>query len=539
MTNEIPGASAYPSVISELQKPSPSQIIELFELEFSQSLHNSSDIYRFHAGLNATGLTQPVVFAGKTYAPFPIEAEGFEYNSKGTLPRPVIRVSNALSSISALLLSVNYKSPGNDLCGAKLTRIRTLARFLDHANFAGGVNPYGQPDPEAIMPLEIYYVDRKVVENRTLVEFELASSFDLAGVRAPKRQCMSNLCPWVYRSAECGYTGTVYFNENDTAVTLVAATNFTAGNASLNAGQVLNTGQSITSSNGWYRSVIEPDGNFVTYSKNGTPVWFTNTSGQSISTYVQVFNDNFGVLKLTSPATLIWSSSLNSRVFTSISIVGYLPEGTNFYGRNVTFSVELFGEITYDSYNGVWKNNLNQTVAENDYRTIQYTFTRPLRSLTVNITAQAKVFNYDKYSFYNGNLFYQITSISHVSNTGTWGDDQLFYAYTNNGVSDTNPFKQTDYITYTTIAAQFRVLSTGPTVARLTQENNGALKLYDSGSAVLWTSGFSSSKEPLVGGGSNDPAADVCGKRLTSCEARFGQNNPLPFGGFPGLGNLY
>ena len=34
--------------------------------------------------------------------------------------------------------------------------------------------------------------------------FELASVFDLAGVRAPKRSCL-NMCQWVYKSAECGY----------------------------------------------------------------------------------------------------------------------------------------------------------------------------------------------------------------------------------------------------------------------------------------------------------------------------------------------
>jgi lambda family phage minor tail protein L len=28
---------------------------------------------------------------------------------------------------------------------------------------------------------------------------------------------------------------------------------------------------------------------------------------------------------------------------------------------------------------------------------------------------------------------------------------------------------------------------------------------------------------------------DVCGKRLSSCQARFG-TQPLPFGGFPGVG---
>ena len=31
----------------------------------------------------------------------------------------------------------------------------------------------------------------------------------------------------------------------------------------------------------------------------------------------------------------------------------------------------------------------------------------------------------------------------------------------------------------------------------------------------------------------SDPAHDVCGKRLSSCKLRFGEKNPLPYGGFP------
>jgi len=38
------------------------------------------------------------------------------------------------------------------------------------------------------------------------------------GVRAPKRQCIANICQWVYRSTECGYTGTNYFDTNDVPV---------------------------------------------------------------------------------------------------------------------------------------------------------------------------------------------------------------------------------------------------------------------------------------------------------------------------------
>jgi lambda family phage minor tail protein L len=63
----------------------------------------------------------------------------------------------------------------------------------------------------------VYFVDRKSAENRDVVEFELASAFDMAGVRAPKRQCITR-CQWVYRSAECSYSGTNYFNASDVAV---------------------------------------------------------------------------------------------------------------------------------------------------------------------------------------------------------------------------------------------------------------------------------------------------------------------------------
>jgi lambda family phage minor tail protein L len=91
--------------------------------------------------------------------------------------------------------------------GAKFTRIRTLGRYLDGVNFPGGTNPYGSPDPTAEFPREIYYIDRKAAENRDLIEFELASAFDLIGVRAPKRQCIANICQWVYKSTECSYSG--------------------------------------------------------------------------------------------------------------------------------------------------------------------------------------------------------------------------------------------------------------------------------------------------------------------------------------------
>lgn len=203
--------------VSDLQAVAPSAVIELFELELNTTQHGISETYRFHAGtsLNNNG---ELVWAGNNYLRFPIEADGFEYSGNGQLPRPKIRCSNIMGTITALLLSLP-----DGLEGAKVTRIRTLARYIDAVNFPGGTNPYGTPDPTAEFPREIYYIDRKTAETRDVVEFELAAAFDLAGVRAPKRQCIANICQWVYRSTECGYTGTNYFNENDQPVASAGA----------------------------------------------------------------------------------------------------------------------------------------------------------------------------------------------------------------------------------------------------------------------------------------------------------------------------
>ena len=145
----------------------------------------SVDIYRFHSGsnLNANG---KIVWDGNDYLRFPILASGFAFQG-GQLPRPKISISNATGLMTTLLLSMNQITAGNDLTGAILTRIRTLAKFIDAVNFADGQNTTA--DATAEFPREIYGIDRKSIETRELVEFELAAPTDLAGVRIPKRQC--------------------------------------------------------------------------------------------------------------------------------------------------------------------------------------------------------------------------------------------------------------------------------------------------------------------------------------------------------------
>ena len=188
-------------IFSSLQDINPSAIIELFTLQLKTALHGSNTLYRFHAGsnLNANG---KIVWDGNEYLRFPVQATGFAFQ-KGQLPRPKLIVSNggnqgsslANLSFSAILLSVNETTAGNDLTGAVVTRIRTLAQFIDAVNFANGQN--ATADPNAEFPQEIYSIDRKSSENREVVEFELAAPTDLAGVRIPGRQCTRTVFPAV------------------------------------------------------------------------------------------------------------------------------------------------------------------------------------------------------------------------------------------------------------------------------------------------------------------------------------------------------
>tara|TARA_Y100000004_G_scaffold118233_1_gene132879 strand:- start:189 stop:1178 length:990 start_codon:yes stop_codon:yes gene_type:complete len=320
--------------VSALQEINPGAVIELFTLQLDATLHGSNTIYRFHNGanLNANG---EVVWAGNSYLRFPIECTGFEFTGTGTLPRPTISVSNIFGTLTAIMQDVNQTTVGNDLNGAKLTRIRTLARFLDAVNFApqtvtststqtvadpadgetvtytvtvvqdsGGANvfaingvqkpvitmkrgstyifnqshssnvnhplriksdaggqqttvnagtlgtdatvtyspaypsapndlryycqthgnnmgntitmnnpntiqqtttsssttqsnPFGTPDPTAEFPQEIYFLDRKVSENRDIVQWEAVSALDLVNVKLPKRIATRDIFPGI------------------------------------------------------------------------------------------------------------------------------------------------------------------------------------------------------------------------------------------------------------------------------------------------------------------------------------------------------
>ena len=230
--------TAISATYSDLTLSNPSAIIELFQVRLSAELHGSNDIYYFHAGINDFG-DADIVFADQAYARIPVKAEGFEYTNTGTMPRPTLTISNLGSGMTSLLLLANQTTAGNDLGGAEVRRIRTLKKYLDRTNFreeGPALNNQGSDnflvaqngdslrykrsldnpteDPNARFPDERWFIDRKASETRDAITFELASKFDLAGQKLPRRQIIANICQWKYRSPECSYGGTNYFNED-------------------------------------------------------------------------------------------------------------------------------------------------------------------------------------------------------------------------------------------------------------------------------------------------------------------------------------
>ena len=179
---------------TEIQSLSPSAVIELFVLDTSAL---GGSLYYFHPGTN--GLGSSVVWQGVTYSPFPIQMEGFEWSSKGTLPRPTLTVAALDGVVGGLVHNLN------DLVGATVTLKRTFAKYLDTANFPGNVNPTA--DPTVYFPDEPWKVERKSLETSDVIQFELATPMDIQGAKIPKRRVLANLCAWTFKGTECGYSG--------------------------------------------------------------------------------------------------------------------------------------------------------------------------------------------------------------------------------------------------------------------------------------------------------------------------------------------
>ena len=196
----------------------PDAIIELYEIDFSSIQSNfdqffeehgvninAEPVYRFTPMINGNN---PIIWNGKSYQPMPVKMQGFEHKTEGNLPRPTFSLANPEGIFSKIVYS------NQDFLNCKVTRKRTFARFLDDENFQNKnlndnyKNPFGSSDVKAYFPEDIYYIHRKILENKEEIQFELVSPLELDNAWVPARNVMSNYCNWTYRcSVGCGYRG--------------------------------------------------------------------------------------------------------------------------------------------------------------------------------------------------------------------------------------------------------------------------------------------------------------------------------------------
>lgn len=161
-------------------------------------------IYRFHNSINLT--RSHVYWRGNKYYAAPIIADGFDINSRGTTPTPTLSISVDDSAIEILTLLKQQIKRLNGLIGAKVTRIKTFVKYIDEINFIDKEKPKNfEADPNIEISRDIFYIDRKLSENKYRIDLQLASLIDVEGVILPSRVVTSNRCPFKYRGWGCLY----------------------------------------------------------------------------------------------------------------------------------------------------------------------------------------------------------------------------------------------------------------------------------------------------------------------------------------------
>lgn len=150
-------------------------------------------VFRFHNHKTAAGAA--IGFgAWGSFTPFPIDADGFDRSTKGTLPTPRLKVSNIGGVLFAVLRVTG------DLSGALFTRLVVKEKYTD-----GG----SSPDDTQIVSKEVWELDHKANQDEHELEFVLRAILDVEDYMLPGRQIIADSCSSrvIYRGPDCGHTG--------------------------------------------------------------------------------------------------------------------------------------------------------------------------------------------------------------------------------------------------------------------------------------------------------------------------------------------
>lgn len=160
------------TIIQEAQLPAPSPYVELFDLDTTNI--GGGNIFHFTQYLNSASL---IIWQTNAYAPVPIQVQGFEWNATtASPPTPTMTISNVQKVILPYIISLG------DLVGAKVTRWRTFAKFLDQ-----GTNP----DPTQFWK-DTYLIQQKTTHDKNNIQYALCSPMDRPGLMLPLRQILKD-----------------------------------------------------------------------------------------------------------------------------------------------------------------------------------------------------------------------------------------------------------------------------------------------------------------------------------------------------------
>ena len=208
------------TIEADLQQGWHDAIVELIDLDLSTITSDPADIFYFTNQLKPDDTK--IQWKGNVYEPIPIAAAGYEKSTTGQIAQPTLTVANVLGTFTQVINELD------DLVGAKVTRRRTLGKYLD-----------GEPDADPLQefPIDVFYIERKTQETSMVISWQLASVLDLEGLKLPRRIITQNYCQWRYRGSECGFTGPALYGNNDRYIDTTGLSAFAI--AVINAGKLV------------------------------------------------------------------------------------------------------------------------------------------------------------------------------------------------------------------------------------------------------------------------------------------------------------
>ncbi|ECC9939337.1 phage minor tail protein L, partial [Salmonella enterica subsp. enterica] len=186
--------------LNETTKAEQSAKVDLWEFDLTAI---GGERYFFCNEQNEKG--EPVTWQGRQYEPYPIQAQDFELNGKGTSPRPNLVVSNMFGLVTGMAEDLQ------SIVGASVVRHQVYRKFLDAVNFVEG-NPDANPEQEVVARYSVEQLSELTTSTATFV---LASPVETDGSVFPGRIMLAEICTFDYRGEECGYNGPPVADEFD------------------------------------------------------------------------------------------------------------------------------------------------------------------------------------------------------------------------------------------------------------------------------------------------------------------------------------